>query len=246
MCSEQWSAVSKREPLTTNHYSLTKGDFTYQVKQRLIVAAIGIPLTLIVLLLAPEWCFSVSMGVIALACAYELIKAAVQSNQKYLIVFAPLLMLFLATLGFITHGGYPRYYLLIPFGCVYSCDACSMLFGSKLGKKHIFPKISPNKTEWGAIGGFIGSVAFAVIFGAVGHKYGLTTNMWRFIVIGGALGLFAEAGDLFFSAIKRICGIKDYSNILPGHGGLLDRFDSLIFAAPVCVSLLNLLEVNIA
>ncbi|MDR0936863.1 MAG: phosphatidate cytidylyltransferase [Oscillospiraceae bacterium] len=216
------------------------------MKQRLIVAAIGIPLTLVVLLLAPVWCFAAAIGVVALLCAYELIKGAVRSGQRFLIVLAPILMLFLGTLVLIIYSGYPRYYLMIPFGCVYTCDACSMLFGSKFGKRHIFPKISPNKTEWGAVGGLIGSVLFTIIFGAIGHKYGLTTHMWRFALIGLTLGVAGEFGDLFFSAVKRICGIKDYSNILPGHGGFLDRFDSLIFAAPICVSLLNLLEVNIA
>lgn len=101
-----------------------------------------------------------------------------------------------------------------------------MLLGSRFGKKHPFPKVSPNKTDMGVIGGLIAPMIFSLLFVS---EIGVAAAL----VIGLILGVAAEAGDLFFSFIKRKIGIKDYGNILPGHGGMLDRFDSVILVAPM-------------
>ena len=105
-----------------------------------------------------------------------------------------------------------------------------MFFGSRFGKHKLAPTVSPNKTVEGFIGGFVGAYLVAFIF-----KVFWLTDVpdWHFVAIGALIGLFGQLGDLVESLWKRSLGIKDSSAIIPGHGGVLDRFDSLLFAAPV-------------
>ncbi len=120
------------------------------------------------------------------------------------------------------------YYLLYTFLIVVATDIGAYYFGSKFGKTKLSKVISPKKTVEGAIGGGL----FAVFVSAFGVFY---TNLSPIeAIIGGILiTTFAQFGDLSESLIKRDAGVKDSSNILPGHGGLLDRTDSYVFALPV-------------
>ncbi len=120
------------------------------------------------------------------------------------------------------------YYLLYTFLIVVATDIGAYYFGSKFGKRQLSKVISPKKTIEGAIGGGL----FAIFIAAFGVFY---TNLTLLeAVVGGFLiTLFAQLGDLSESLIKRDAGVKDSSNILPGHGGLLDRTDSYVFALPV-------------
>jgi len=107
-------------------------------------------------------------------------------------------------------------------------DTFALFVGSKIGKKKLCPAISPNKTVEGMIGGvffgtFVGSVYFNTFISP-------TANIYFVIIISLALSLVSEFGDLVFSSIKRKYGVKDYGNIMPGHGGILDRLDSILFA----------------
>ena len=107
-------------------------------------------------------------------------------------------------------------------------DTFAHFFGTKIGKNKLCPKVSPNKTVEGLLGGlffgtFIGSVFFLTFINTM-------SNIFYVIVISLALSLIAEFGDLVFSAIKRRYNVKDYGNIMPGHGGVLDRLDSILFA----------------
>ncbi|MCI6610374.1 MAG: phosphatidate cytidylyltransferase [Ezakiella sp.] len=109
------------------------------------------------------------------------------------------------------------------------CDVFAYIGGSIFGKHKLIPKISPKKTIEGAFCGIIGAIFGGFL--SFGLIYGFNTieifQIFYFII----LGIISQFGDLFASAIKRTCGIKDYSKLLPGHGGILDRFDSLIFTA---------------
>ena len=107
-------------------------------------------------------------------------------------------------------------------------DTFAHFFGTKLGKIKLCPKISPNKTVEGALGGtffgtFIGVVYFLTFIKVDAHIIAI-------VLISLFLSIMAQFGDLFFSSVKRKYGVKDYGNIMPGHGGVLDRVDSLLFA----------------
>ena len=96
------------------------------------------------------------------------------------------------------------------------------------------PKLSPKKSVEGGIGGVAGAALIAVLYGlAINHWGNADVNVLSFAVIGAAGGMISQVGDLGASAIKRNYGIKDYGKLIPGHGGILDRFDSVIFTAPI-------------
>ena len=118
------------------------------------------------------------------------------------------------------------------FLSVWICDTGAFLFGKKFGKKKILPDISPNKTWVGTIAGFISSMIFLLIL----NQSGYFPDMFLLIdvvVLGLITGIFGQFGDWAESLLKREANVKDTSNILAGHGGVLDRFDSITFAAPL-------------
>ncbi len=125
---------------------------------------------------------------------------------------------------------------ILAYFCVWSSDSFAYIFGKKIGGAKLAPKISPNKTRAGLLGAVFGAVIVLVIGDIVMTLLGIDQpNMGVvFIVIFGALiGLFAQIGDLLVSALKRKANQKDSGHIIPGHGGLLDRIDALLLAAPI-------------
>ena len=115
---------------------------------------------------------------------------------------------------------------------IWTCDSAAFLFGSFFGTKKIFPRVSPNKSWIGSISGFIGSVLVYFSFSKLGYL-GDIFSLLDAIVLGIIAGLFGQIGDFSESLFKRDAGVKDSGKILKGHGGILDRFDSLIFATPI-------------
>ena len=116
-------------------------------------------------------------------------------------------------------------------------DTAAYFVGSNVGGPKLCPAISPNKTISGAIGGLFGSVALTVLAGVVfGWMYPDFTGfppLWANALVGLLAGVAAQVGDLFASMVKRYCGIKDFGHLFPGHGGMLDRMDSILFTAIV-------------
>ena len=131
--------------------------------------------------------------------------------------------------GIYSQGPGPMGMLYVAFAC-YLCDAGAWLIGSLFGKHKMIPRISPNKTWEGAIGGLVFGCAGSALF-AWFTKLALPMEM--IAVCSLALPPVSMIGDLAFSIFKRYYGIKDYSNLLPGHGGVLDRVDSLLFCLMV-------------
>lgn len=117
-------------------------------------------------------------------------------------------------------------------------DTGAYLCGSLLGKHKLFPRVSPGKSWEGSIGGFIFVAAVAVLLWYLTEKYGcneLQLNVYQWIGLGLVVAVFGTWGDLVESLFKRTIGIKDSGTILPGHGGMLDRFDSSLLAIPAAV-----------
>ena len=107
-------------------------------------------------------------------------------------------------------------------------DTVAYLVGSSIGGRKLAPRISPNKSVAGAVAGFVG----AAIVGAIGFRVFALGNPWIGLVAGGLLGIAGQCGDLAESFLKRQAGVKDSGNLIPGHGGVLDRIDALLFAFP--------------
>ncbi len=120
-------------------------------------------------------------------------------------------------------------------------DTSAYFAGKRFGRHKFFPSISPKKTIEGAIGGFLGAVISAV---AAKYIYVGFLSIWGAISIGIIIGVFGQIGDLLESSFKRKADVKDSSDLIPGHGGFLDRFDSLFLISPICYIFIKYLLYN--
>ena len=153
-----------------------------------------------------------------------------------------ILPLFLTAIVGLKQESDGKFYVLMPFIIAFITDAGAYFTGVFFGKHPAFPKISPKKTVEGCIGGFVIGIAAMAVYGVILHYAAGFSVRFPVIALYGLIGAVAtELGDLVFSLIKRIFGLKDYGQLLPGHGGILDRFDSMFFAAPVIYMLSGLL-----
>ena len=121
------------------------------------------------------------------------------------------------------------------FLCSWGCDTCAYCVGVLIGKHKMSPKLSPKKSVEGAVGGVLGAALLTILYG-LAFKKAMGTEVSHILIMGAisAVGaLISMVGDLTASAIKRNYEIKDYGTLIPGHGGILDRFDSVIFTAPI-------------
>lgn len=125
----------------------------------------------------------------------------------------------------------------------YITDTGAYFAGSFLGKRKLIEKVSPNKTIEGAIGGVLASVVSFLIYGAVMKSAGYDVNFLNLLILSVLCAVVAQLGDLSASLMKRSFQIKDFGNLIPGHGGVLDRVDSLMFVAPVVYHFITFLPV---
>ena len=123
----------------------------------------------------------------------------------------------------------PREAIFVLFGIIWAGDTAAYYSGRALGRRKLAPRISPMKTMEGAAGGLIASVVVGVLLG----QWLLEETTGNLVTVSLLCAIAGQIGDLAESALKRSAGVKDSSAILPGHGGILDRLDSLLFAAPV-------------
>ena len=143
----------------------------------------------------------------------------------------PLMLSTLARIGLIEKVGRVR--MMLPFVIAFSSDTGAYFAGTFLGKRKLVPHISPKKTVEGAIGGIAAGGVSALVFGLILRGAGFGVNLISLTGFGLIGSVVAQLGDLTFSAFKRQYDIKDYGSILPGHGGILDRFDSIYYLAPL-------------
>lgn len=147
--------------------------------------------------------------------------------------------LLLSALVRIHSGAQGRYFILIPFVLAFLSDTGAYFAGRAFGKHKLAPVISPNKTVEGVVGGVLGAIVGMLLYCVVLQIAKFEVNYF-YAPLYGLVGSFgAVFGDLAFSAVKRQTGIKDYGNLIPGHGGILDRFDSMTVVA-VLVEMLML------
>lgn len=154
------------------------------------------------------------------------------------ICYIAIFLMFIPILTGRENGKLLVWYILF---AAWGTDTFAYLIGVKFGK-HKFSEISPKKSIEGCIGGTLGAVIFILIYTVILNTYfGMNINYFGITIIGVILSLIGQVGDFSASTIKRYVGIKDFSNLLPGHGGMLDRIDSIIFIAPFAYFLLMLI-----
>ena len=142
----------------------------------------------------------------------------------------------------ILNGSWGRYMVVVPLVLAFLPDSGAYFAGKYFGKRKLAPVISPNKTVEGAIGAAVTAVLGMLIYTAILDIFFPFQVRYGVALVYGVLGAAADIfGDLMFSSIKRQAGIKDYGNLIPGHGGILDRFDSMMIVAPLTEALLILL-----
>lgn len=134
-----------------------------------------------------------------------------------------------------------RYLVLLPVICAFFTDGGAYFAGVFLGKHRGITQVSPNKSLEGYIGGILSGAVFMLLYGLMLQRFAHMEVSFPTMAVYGLLGsAITELGDLSFSLVKRQYGIKDYGTLLPGHGGMLDRFDSMTFAAPMLLLLVQL------
>lgn len=141
------------------------------------------------------------------------------------------------------------YLLLYVFFAIWACDMGAYGAGKTIGGPKMAPSISPNKTWAGLIGGCVATIMAVTTFdlvmeGRTGEGFIDHMPVYLHVAIGAFLAVVGQLGDLLVSVLKRRCGLKDTGNIIPGHGGLLDRIDALLLALPVFAALIHVLEVR--
>ncbi len=127
---------------------------------------------------------------------------------------------------------------LMPCIIAWATDTGAYFTGYFLGKHKLAPEMSPKKTIEGAIGGILIAMAATVAYGVILYGNFYMIGMIKYAIVGGAGSIVAQIGDLAASCIKRDFGKKDYGTLLPGHGGLMDRFDSVLFTAPYVLAMI--------
>lgn len=147
------------------------------------------------------------------------------------VIYIPFLLSFIFLIRFLDNGFELAWLVFVG---AFSTDIFAYFVGKFFGKTRLLPDISPNKTVAGGVGGVIGSIVCTTLYGVLYANgfAGLQIPFYHYIFLGLLCGTIAQLGDWVASAIKRSVGIKDFGHIIPGHGGLLDRIDSLLFVAP--------------
>lgn len=159
-------------------------------------------------------------------------------GQMYIAM--PLAMINILAFKRDANGDFSGYDMLLPlavFILLWANDSGAYCFGSMIGKHKLFPRISPGKTWEGSIGGGIFAVIVAGVIGYIANSGATahTLNIYQWLGLGAVVVVFGTWGDLVESLFKRTIGVKDSGKILPGHGGMMDRFDSSLMAIPAAV-----------
>ena len=198
--------------------------------KRIITSLFLITLISLIIFSSNIWIFASSILLICSLGLYEWIK---NSFSMIFVGLAIILNFGFWSIYFVStdESNYVIFGLIIINTAIF--DTFAYVIGSKVGKRFIVKKISPKKTLEGLIGGLFATVVFGMLI-----KLMLFNGLLNIFIIGG---IFAFFGDLFISYFKRKSGVKDTGNILPGHGGVLDRIDSHLFATPVLIYILLIL-----
>ena len=200
-----------------------------------------------VLLLEAEpiyWLGVLGLVFLGMMAAYVITFPSLQAGQVmtafFCYFYGPVLFSFIWLTRELPGGIYMVWLIFISS---WICDTCAYLSGMALGKHKLTPVLSPKKSVEGAVGGVLGSALVGALFGYLflNRMFDGQNMVWICALICGAGAVISQIGDLAASGIKRNHGIKDYGKLIPGHGGVMDRFDSVLFTAPIIYYLAILL-----
>lgn len=200
-----------------------------QLKKRVLSALIMLPFALGIIY-AGGFLFDALLVVIATLMAFEWIKMAEKHPKErfWQLVGGFYICIPIISLIYIRNSEYGLAHILYLMGIIWLTDTSAYFVGSYFGGPKIAPSISPKKSYSGMIGGFTGASIFGMLFL---HFIPTTINSHFSITL--LICFLGQAGDLVESALKRHFGVKDSGNLIPGHGGVLDRVDSLVFSSPI-------------
>lgn len=167
-------------------------------------------------------------------------RQTMQVEEMAMTVFAALVVpSMLSVFVLMADLEHARLYMFLPFVCAFTSDAFALFAGMRFGKHKLAPHLSPKKTVEGSVGGFLGAALCCVLYGLfISKALGHAPVYWMLALYGLLGSLVSQLGDLSFSYIKRQYSIKDYGHLFREHGGVLDRFDSVTFCAPLTYLLL--------
>lgn len=204
------------------------------------LTSIAIALTLFYYILIIFNKSSLNVTFLILAFSLFIMLSVPVLNDKYNFIDVAITLLgffyvsvFFSFIVLVSEKDFGKYIVWTIFISAWMCDTVAYYSGKFFGKNKLCPKVSPKKTIEGSIGGLIGSTLGCMGFGIFINNIGVNIPLFNFILIGFISGIFSQMGDLVASSIKRFIGVKDYSNLIPGHGGILDRFDSILFSSVV-------------
>lgn len=187
---------------------------------------------------------TITVTIVAILFVYVFTFPKYEANQimatVFSFIYAPIMLSYLYMTRELENGIYIVWLIFISS---WVCDTCAYFVGVMFGKHKMAPILSPKKSIEGAVGGVVGAAAVGAIYAVVLDNLGVVTGnlLWVFPVVSAVGALISMVGDLAASAIKRNFDIKDYGTLIPGHGGIMDRFDSVIFTAPMIYYLVVLL-----
>jgi phosphatidate cytidylyltransferase len=219
-------------------------EFSKMINIKNYAAYLFFPLALFLLIMRQESYATTGLLIITLLSSFYLIYQLLSKNEitfsndriklgltiRY-VIFS---MCFLALLPFYENSFHP-YLMISILSIIWVNDSFAFLVGKNFGKHKLFVSVSPKKT----IEGFFGGLVFALIAAIFISKFNLDFSLLNWLVIAAIVSVFGTIGDLVESKFKRQANLKDSGNIMPGHGGILDRLDSLMFAAPFVYLYIN-------
>lgn len=187
------------------------------------------------------WILLGSLFLVAII-SYEKEKSFTAEGVLYCVLGGLVIPVFLSSLLRLRIMANGQFAVLLPIGATFAADTGAYFTGVFFGRHKGIIKVSPHKSAEGFVGGLAWSIGILLLYGlAVRSWFSVPVSFPRLALYGFVGGFAAELGDLAFSLIKRQFGVKDYGRLLPGHGGMLDRFDSMCFAAPAIWILMTVL-----